>query len=234
VTTGVLLLVATFAAVAAAALLPALSRPGYLAVVASSPHQLAVAALLYLVAAGTSVGVAISLYPLLKEFDGALAVGSVVFRTIEAVFYTLGVVSLLSVLTVAEQLTTAGTAGGASARALADSLLSVRDHASLVAVLAFSTGALMYYLVLLHSRLVPRWLSVFGVVAVMLMAVACLLALFSNGDVTDYKLLAAPIFVQELVLAGWLLAKGFSPVPLPPGTPSDTPSGTTAPLSGRR
>ena len=210
-TTGVLLVVATVTAVVAAALLPALSGPGYLADVAQHPDQLAAAALLYLVAAGTSVGVAIALYPVLKELDAALALGAVVFRTIEAVFYTVGVVSLLSVLTVGERLATVPTAGGVPTRALADSLLSVREHASLVAVLAFSVGALMYYAVFLRSRLVPRWLSGFGIVAVLLLMTACALALFSNSDVTAYKPLAAPIFVQELVLAVWLLVKGFSP-----------------------
>ena len=219
---------------AAAALLPTLSGPGYLAAVADRPGQVETSALLYLVAAGTSVGIAVTLYPLLREFDAALALGSVVFRTIEAVFYTVGVVSLLSVLTLGDQLATS-PAGGASTRALADSLLSVRQHASLVAVFAFVTGALMYYLVFLHSRLVPRWLSVFGVVAVLLMAVACVLALFGNGDVTDYKVLAAPVFVQELALAVWLLAKGFSPAPLPLRAPADSrPMSGAAPTSGRR
>ncbi len=210
-TTGLLLIVATVAAVAAAALLPTLSGPGYLADVADHPDQVAAAALLYLVAAGTSVGIAITLYPLLKEFDAALALGSVVFRTIEAVFYTVGVVCLLSVLTLAEQFATAPAAGRAPMQALADSLLSFREHASLVAVFAFSVGGLMYYVVFVQARLVPRWLSVFGVVAVLLMMTGCLLALFSNSDVTAYKPLVAPIFVQELVLAVWLLVKGFTP-----------------------
>jgi hypothetical protein len=195
---------------------------------------MAVAALLYLVAAGTSVGIAIALYPLLTQFDAALALGSVVFRAIEAVFYTVGAVVLLSVSTLAEQFVPATSAGRVPIRALADSLLSVRQHASLVAVFAFSTGALMYYLVFVHSRLLPRWLSVFGIAAALLMAVACLLALFSNGDVTDYKVLAAPIFVQELVLAVWLLAKGFNPAPLPSRAPTGSPSSATAPTAPRR
>jgi hypothetical protein len=58
----------------------------------------AAAALLYLIAAGTSGGVAIALYPVLKKVNAALALGSVVFRTIEAVFYTVAVVGLLSIL----------------------------------------------------------------------------------------------------------------------------------------
>ena len=229
-----LLIVATLAAVAAAAVLPTLSGPDYLAEVAGHPHEMAGAALLYLVAAGTSVGIAITLYPLLTVFDAALALGSVVFRAIEAVFYTVGVVVLLSVLTLGDQLATRQSAGGATTRALADTLLGVREHSSLVAVFAFSVGALMYYVVFLHARLLPPWLSVFGVIAALLMAVACLLALFSNSDVTGYKLLAAPIFVQELVMAVWLLVKGFNAPPAPlPAAPERLPD-ATAPTASRR
>jgi hypothetical protein len=116
---------------------------------------------------------------------------------------------------------------------MADTLLSLRDHSSLVAVFAFGVGALMYYAVFYRSRLIPRWLSGFGLGATAAMLVACLLALFSNSDVTGYTLLAAPIFVQELVLAVWLLARGFSPTPLLPRTspavaPTGTPVGTRA------
>ena len=233
VTVGGLLIVATSAAVAAAAVLPTLSGPGFPTGVAGHPPEMAVAALLYLVAAGTSVGIAIALYPLLRESDAALALGSVVFRAIEAVFYTVGVVVLLSVLTLGDQFVSASPAGRAPIRALADTLLGLREHASLVAVLAFSVGALMYYVVFLHTRLVPRWLSVFGIVAVLLVVVACLLALFSNSDVTGYKVLLAPIFVQELVMAGWLLAKGFSATPAQVRAPSERRSGASETTAGR-
>ncbi len=145
------------------------------------------------------------------------------FRTIEAVMYTAGVVSLLSVLTLGQRLATAPATDRAPIQggAMADSLLAVRDHASVVAVSAFSVGALMYYAVFYRSRLVPRWLSGWGAVAALLMIAACLLALFSNADVTGYTLLVLPMGVQEMVLAVWLLTKGFSPVPLPPATSSD-------------
>ncbi|HEY5248184.1 MAG TPA: DUF4386 domain-containing protein [Dermatophilaceae bacterium] len=209
IATGTLFIIATVAAVAAAALLPALTGPGYLAGVSSHPHQMATSALLYLIAAGTSVGIAIALYPLLKTINPALALGSVVFRTIEAVFYTAAVVSLLSLLTLGQQLATAPAANRAPIQAMAAYVLSVRDHSSLVAVFAFSLGALMYYVVFYRSRLVPRWLSGWGIAGVLLMLTACLLALFSNNDVTGYKVLIAPIALQEMVFAVWLLVKGF-------------------------
>ena len=230
ITAGALFILATSAAVSAAALLPALTGADYLTGVATHPHQVAASAILYLVAAGTSVGIAIALYPVLKKFNAALALGSVVFRTIEAVFYTAAVVSLLSILTLGQDLATAPAADRAAFQTVGDSMLAAREHASLAGVFAFIVGAFMYYVVFYRSRLVPRWLSGFGIVAVLAMLTGCLLALFSNSDVTGYKLLVAPIFVQEMVFAVWLLVKGFSPSPLPSTMSSDSP--TTTPPSG--
>jgi hypothetical protein len=212
VATGALLVVATVAAVAAAAVLPPLTGPDYLPRMASHDHQVAAAALLYLIAAGTSVGIAIALYPVLKRTHAALALGAVVFRTIEAAFYTAAVVSLISLSTLSRQLATTAPASRAPIHALAANALSVRDHSTLAGVLAFSVASCMYSVLFFQSRLVPRWLSVWGVVGALLMATAGLASLFSDAPVTGYYALFLPIAVWEMVLAAWLLLKGFNPV----------------------
>ena len=210
IATGALLILATIAVLAADALKPALTGTDYLTGVANHPNQLAVAALLYLIAAGGSVGIAIVLYPLLKQINAALALGSVVCRTIEAVFYTAAVVSLLSILPLGQQFATTPTIDRAPIQAIADALVSIRENSTLVAVFAFTLGALMYYTLFYRSLLVPRWLSGWGIVAALLMMTACLLALFSNSPVTGYTLFILPIAVQEMVFAVWLLVKGFT------------------------
>ncbi len=218
---GTLFLLASVAALAAAALLPALTGTDYLTGVAQHSGQLAASALLYLVAAGASVGVAIALYPVLKQTSAALALGAAVFRTIEAVFYTAEVVALLTIATLAQQVTTAPPADRAATYAMADTLVSIREHSAVAAVFAVCVGAFMYYLVFWRSRLVPRWLSGWGLAAVLLMLTASVLALVSDNPVTGYVPLALPLGVQELVLAVWLLVKGFTPSP--PTSRSDTP-----------
>jgi hypothetical protein len=236
---GTLFLLASVASLAAAALLPALTGTDYLTGVDGHSGQLAASALLYLVAAGASVGIAIALYPVLKQTSAALALGAALFRTVEAVFYTAEVVALLTIATLAQQLTTTPPADRAATYAMADTLVSVREHSAVAAVFAVSVGAFMYYLVFWQSRLVPRWLSGWGVVAVFLMLTASVLALVNDNPVTGYVPLALPLGIQELVLAIWLLVKGFSP-PEPTPSMSDapsprvsTPSGTTRPLATR-
>ena len=151
------------------------------------------------------------MYPVLKKWNAGLALGSVVFRTIETAFYMVGLVSLMSLLTLGQQFTTAAAADRTSLQAIGNLLVSVRDHAALLAVFAFCLGAFMYYYLFFQSRLIPRWLSGFGIVAIILMMVACVLALFSGNRITSYIPLAAPIFLQEMVLAVWLIVKGFNP-----------------------
>ena len=90
-------------------------------------------------------------------------------------------------------------------------MVSFRDQAALVAVFAFCLGAFMYYYLFFRSRLIPRWLSGFGIVAISLMMTACVLSLFSGNRITSYIPLAAPIALQEMVLAVWLIVKGFNP-----------------------
>jgi hypothetical protein len=211
IATGSLFIVATVAVVAADALLPSLTRPDYLTGVAGHANRMAASALIYLVAAGTSVGIAVALYPLLKKTNAALALGAVVFRTIEAAFYTAAVVSLLSITTLGEQLATAPAAHRPSIQVLADYALSVRDHSTLAGVCAFSVGSFMYSVVFYRARLLPRWLSAWGMAGALLMATACLLSLFSDDPVTGYYPLFLPVALWEMVIAVWLLVKGFSP-----------------------
>jgi hypothetical protein len=209
VTTGVVFIIATAAALSAASLVPSLTGTDYLTKLSASANQVAGAALLYLLAAFASVGIAISLYPVLREWGAGLALGSVVFRTLEAAFYTVGVLFLLSLLTLSREFTNAGAADRASLQAIGDMLRSAREHASLMGVFPFCLGAFMYYYVFFQSRLIPRWLSGFGIAAIILMMAACVLSLINDSPITGYVLLAFPIALQEMILAVWLIVKGF-------------------------
>jgi hypothetical protein len=211
VITGVVFIIATVSVLLAGALVPDLTSADYLTSLSANANQVAAGALLYLIGAFASAGIAISMYPVLKERNAGLALGSVVFRTLEAAFYMVEIAILLSLLTLGQQFTTVGAAERTLLQAIGDSLVSVHDHAMLLAVFAFCLGAFMYYYLFFRSRLIPRWLSGWGIAAIILMTVACVLALFSGNLITSYIPLAAPIALQEMVLAVWLIVKGFSP-----------------------
>ena len=211
VVTGVVFIIATVTHFMAASLMPALTGTDYLIRFSAHANQVAAGALLYLIAHFACAGIAVVMYPVLKKWNAGLALGSVVFRTIETAFYIVGLVGLLSLRTLGQQFTSAGAADRTLLQATGNLLVSVRDNAALVAVFAFCLGAFMYYYLFFQARLIPRWLSGFGIVAIILLMVACVLALFSGNRITSYIPLDAPIAVQEMVLAVWLIVKGFNP-----------------------
>lgn len=209
-TTGVLLLIALVSSPVAGAIMPAIEGADYLAGVAIHPLRMAAGALGTLLAAVTSVGIAVALYPLLKRTHAALAMGAVVFRTIEAVFYAAGVVSLLAIGSVAKDIADGSASNASASQSIADALVSFHDHAGSVAVFAFCIGGFLYYVALWRARLLPRWLSGWGVVAAVSMEIAVLLSIVLDKPITSYVALAAPIALQEMVMAVWLLVKGLS------------------------
>lgn len=206
---GVIFIIATVINFIGAALTSVPTETDNLTWLTAHPNQVAGGALLYLISFFASGSIAIAMYPVLKEKNSGLALASVVFRALEAAFYLVGLVSLLSLLTLSQQFTTAGTADRTTLQTIANLLVSIRDHAGLVAVFAFCLGAFLYYYLFFQSRLIPRWLSGFGIAAILLMLTACVLSLFSGNRITSYIPLAFPIFLQEMVLAVWLIVKGF-------------------------
>jgi len=211
VITGVIFIIATVSSLLATAVTTVQTGTDYLTWFSAHTNQLAVGAFLYIVAYFASAGIAIAMYPVMKGSNAGLALGSVIFRTIEAAFYMVGLLCLLSLPTLGQQFTTAGAADRTSLRAIGDLSVNVHDHAALLGVFAFCLGAFMYYYLFFQSRLIPRWLSGFGIVAIILMMAGCVLSLFSGNRITSYIPLVFPIFLQEMVLAVWLIGKGFNP-----------------------
>jgi hypothetical protein len=76
--------------------------------------------------------------------------------------------------------------------------------------LGFCVGAFFYYIIMIQSRIVPRWLSIWGLVAILMHLVSVMFIIIGGGEDTTFTtLLNLPIFLNELVLAGWLIFKGF-------------------------
>ena len=210
--TGVLFIIATGANLLGAAVRPGLAGTDYLGRLAAEPGRVAAGSLLLLIAAFACAGIAVAMYPVLRRTATSLALGAVVFRTVEAIMYAVAIVSLLSLSTLGQASAVAEAADRTALGAIGGLLLSVREHAATVGVFAFCLGAFLYYIAFFRSGLIPRWLSGWGIVAVSLLATAGVLALFAGRSVTDYVPMALPIFFQEMVLAVWLIARGFNRV----------------------
>jgi hypothetical protein len=214
VVAGVLWIMATVAGLASTVLLtPILGAPDYLTRIAANEGQVLLAALSQFIAAAAIPGIAIALYPVLRRHDEGLALGSVGFRLIEGALYVLVVVTLLLLVTLSRESAAAGDATSAAFTVPAVLLMAARDWLSPVAaVLTFGLGAVMYYKVFYQSGLIPRWLASWGLVGATLLTVSGLLVMFRLAAPlgTTQTVMAFPIAVQEIVLAVWLIFRGFN------------------------
>jgi hypothetical protein len=209
-TAGSLYLVAMLAGLLS--VVPVLEEPDYLVRLASSGDQLLRGAFFQLLMAPAYVGIALALYPLLKRHDEGLALGFVGFRFIAGAFQILGAVSLPLFLLLGRAYPGAGAPDSKYFQTLGGLLREGRDLLNHVGMIfALGAGGVMLYRVLYRSRLVPRWLSVWGLVGTALTLSASLLLMFRLASVSSptYLGLNGPMALQELVLAIWLMARGF-------------------------
>ena len=228
VVAGLLFIIATVADLISrvAFVQPILSDPIDLARISANEDQLLLGAIFLFVGAAAAAGIAVALYPVLRKHSEGLALGAVGFRLIEGALYIGIVVCLLVLVTTSRQAANAGASASATNTVPGGLLLAARDALGEVAVLAFGVGALMYYAVFYRSRLVPRWLSAWGLVAVVSVILSGLLVMLGRIEPmsTTQIVLALPIFLQEMVLAVWLIARGFDSSAVAPESAGGTTS----------
>jgi hypothetical protein len=176
-----------------------LTGPAYLAQVAAQPNQVAVGALLVLLAGFALAMVPVVFWPVGKRYNEMLAMGYVVFRgALETVLYIVFALGWLLLVALSTEPDAAPLAGFVRTTVAVtwDQLIAI----------PFALGALMFSFLLYQSRLVPRWLSTWGLLGAALYIVAPLGSMFG----LSLGVLVAPLAVQEMVMAVWLIAKGFS------------------------
>jgi hypothetical protein len=210
VVVGVLFIVATVASILGSVVLgSALDGEDFLT---SLPgDQIVPAALLFLVAATSAFGTAILLYPILRRHSEGLAAGYVGLRGFENIFYVTGVVALLMMLSVSTS-DSVGETTAADLGLVGSALLALHSWAVLLGTLIFAgLGGMTLNSVLYRSRLVPRWLSAWGLIGALGIVTYGLLGIFGvdTGLGSPYMLLAMPLAFQEMVFAGYLIVRGL-------------------------
>jgi hypothetical protein len=211
---GVLYIIGTVAGILSLVLTgPILEGPDYLTQVSTHPNQIVIGALLVLTMGLALVMVPVVMYPILKRHNEVLALGYVLFRgALEGVTYLVLVISWLSLPLMSRVYVTAGAVEAAYFQSLGDLVLGAHDQIGHVLTLVFILGALMFYYVLYRSKLVPRWLSGWGLLAAIPYFVSGVLGLLAILDPmsSGQMVLVLPLAIQEMVLAVWLIVKGFN------------------------
>ena len=217
--TGILFIACTGAAIVSGAfLLPILEAPDYLSQISANATSVMLGALFYFIMAALGAAIVIPMYPILKRYNESMALGAVGFRIIEGAIFMVGVFLVMLLVPLSQGFVNAGSPADSPFQTLGEMLVAgyTIDHAVVPAVFSFSIGALMYYIIFYQTRLVPRWLSVWGLIGILLGIANGLLDMFGGVPVESISmLLDLPIFINEMVLAVWLIVKGFDLSRLP-------------------
>jgi hypothetical protein len=187
----------------------------YLVKVSENASMVGTGAFLLIIGGLCASGIAISLYPVLKNFNPALALGAVGFRITEGVLRIVSISFMLGLITLSQLFVKAGAPESSYFQTLGALLKELRNWVGggVGSLLAFSVGCSLYYIIFYRTKLVPRWISVWGLIFGISGIVSC--ALVSTGLIapfgTEQVVMVAPMLPQELVLAVWLIVKGFNP-----------------------
>jgi hypothetical protein len=196
---------------------PILDAPDYLVKVSENANQVVIGVLFYLIDCAAVVVIPIMLFPIFKNHNEALALGYVGSRIIESVTLIVGHISLLSLLTLSQEYVQAAAPDASHFQALGALSLSVHDWTHLLGVeIVFALSAVILNYLLYKSKLIPRFISVWGLIGAILLLALGLLRMFGFSPTSAFFTL--PIAINEMVLAIWLIAKGFNPSAIASGS----------------
>jgi hypothetical protein len=212
---GILFIIATAAPILTAPFLGFLGGsivgepiPDYLGTVSTNERQVMIGMFIELIWAFAVIGIPVVLFPILKKYNEALALGFHSLRFMEAFSTIAHSLILLTLLTLSQEFVLAGTPSASYFQALGTLLLAAREWVfNIGSGLIWSLSALLLNYILYRSKLVPRWLSGWGLAGSVLSFLTYFLGFFS---VHLSEWLFAPIAVQEMVFAVWLIVKGFN------------------------
>ncbi|BDS10406.1 DUF4386 domain-containing protein [Aureispira anguillae] len=194
-------------------IVPSVESLDYLSKVSAHQNQVLTGALFQFFLVPIYIGFALLLYPILKTHKSNLALGFVGFRIISGVFQLIGIITLPIFILLSQEFLKAETSDLLYFQLLGDSLKLGRDLANHLGVmLATGLGNLMLYSIFYQTKLVPRWLSGWGLGGNILAMLASFLILFGLIDVisSSFAIMTVPLVLQEVVLAIWLMGKGFN------------------------
>ena len=208
---GILIIVGMIAGMLSIA--PSVESQDYLTEVSANQNQILSGAFFQFALVPIYIGFALLLYPIISKYSKSLAIGFVSFRIIAGVFQIVGVITLPIFILLSQEIAESTTQDLLYFHFFGDVLKLGRDLANHVGVmLATGLGNLILFYIFYKTKLIPQWLSSWGFLGNILAMLASFLILFRLIDVITYHfaVLTIPLVLQEIVLAIWLIVKGFN------------------------
>lgn len=210
---GILFIIAAISAIVGLAMYnPILNEQNYLIEGAKHTNQIILGAILELILVSTAVGTGIAFFPYLKKQNEAIALGYFCFRMLEAIFIMIGIVSILSLLSLSQSYKM-GQINLATYEIVANTLKAAHSWTFMLGPnFMLGINTFLYSYLLFCSRLIPKKISILGMISASILFITSILELYSiiHQVSTVGFLLAFPIFIYEMSLAIWLIFKGFN------------------------
>jgi hypothetical protein len=195
---------------------PILSAPDYLLNISANKTQMILGVLIESINSVAVVVIPVMLFPIFRKHNEALSLGYIVSRMIESFILIVGHISQLSLVTISQEYVRAAAQEAAHFQALGTIFLGVYDWTFYLGPgIAFGLTALILNYLLYQSKLVPRWLSVWGFIGALVLITYDMLQIF-GFDAPMFLVL--PIGLQEMIFAGWLIVKGFNSIEITSGS----------------
>ena len=211
---GLLFIIATVSLFAESLYKPILSAPDYLDIIYPNKIIVIIGILLESIMIPAMFLIPIFLFPILKKHNKVLALGYIGFRSLEAVLISIAEINKLSLVNLSRDYLNKGGLDVSYFQNIGSSIQSKLywvNTDGLIYVAIFGIGALILYSILYQSKLVPRWIAGWGFIAAITILTGSMLSAFTDISPVITILLIAPIAVQEMVFAVWLIVKGFNP-----------------------
>jgi hypothetical protein len=208
---GALFIIATVTAILSIGVLGStLDTPVNFNRISENETEIVISVILWLILAGSVMGIGFMIYPILRKRNEGLAIGYVGFRLTEAILIVIAAISIISLFTLSQEYVS-GTLDISYYQPLSSLLLALQDWSFEIGTLIFlGLGGLVLNYLLYELKIVPRFLSIWGLIGAACVLLYGLLGLFGfTAESITLNLLAAPIAIQEMVFAVWLIVKGF-------------------------
>ena len=185
---------------------PLFGAPGFLVNAAPHSRQIGLAAVLGLVTEALWLGIAIMAFTAVYQRTQSLALWFVALAGVIVAVAVVENVGVMSMVSLSEAYAKGSAVEREQLQAVRVVVASARNWAHFMARIIDGAGIFVFYAVLYRCTLVPRALAGFGLIAAVLMITAVGMPIFGHDVVFP---MLAPMGVSQLVVALWLIAKGF-------------------------
>lgn len=169
--------------------------------------------IIHLCSVAATIFIAVMMFPMLKAQSVRFAIGYLIFRTLEALTFTIMESNGLSVLILSQEFIKSGSADLANFELMGSIVQQSRTHFYEIGVIFFCIASLMFYFSMFKSKILPTYITTWGLTGATLALIMMIMSLFGiELSAMQSIILAAPIALNEIYMSIWLIIFGFRPI----------------------